>query len=397
MLHFPRWKTFLVLGITILGLLLALPNVLPQRVLDALPEWLPHKTVHLGLDLRGGAHVVLEVEQEDLYQKLAEPVIDDIRSALREARIGYTGLRRTNGSVTVTIRESDRVDEAARLIRNIAQPVSGGLFSQGMETSEFTVDVSGTRITATFTQAGIESRVSRAIQQSIEIIRRRVDELGTTEPNIQRQGLDRVLVQVPGLEDSSRLINLLGQTARLQFRLLCEDQPTGSERVPPGCARVVSMEDPNFAYFVQTGARATVEGEHLTDAQPGFDSQTNEPIVLFRFNQTGAVRFGRLTQENVGRPFAIVLDDQVISAPVIREPILGGSGQISGNFTVQEANDLAILLRAGALPVNLVVVEERTVGPSLGADSIAAGTLASIVGTIAVIVFMAISYGLFGI
>jgi preprotein translocase subunit SecD len=240
--------------------------------------------------------------------------------------------------------------------------------------------------------------VARVVAQSIEVIRRRIDQLGTTEPNIQRQGADRILVQVPGEQNPERVKELIGKTAKLTFRLVdvsISAQQALDSRVPPGSEIVVSQDDPPQPYLLEQ--REIITGENLVDAQPGFDQRTNEPIVSFRFDTQGGRKFGLATQQNVGRPFAIVLDDEVISAPVIREPILGGTGQISGGFSVQEANDLAILLRAGALPAKLTIVEERTVGPGLGADSIEAGRIASIIGIIAVVVFMLVAYGLFGI
>jgi preprotein translocase subunit SecD len=250
------------------------------------------------------------------------------------------------------------------------------------------------------TEAAMNDRIRQSVDQSIQIIERRVNELGTVEPSIQRQGADRILVQVPGLQDPSRLKEILGKTAKLTFRLVDQSinpqEAVQSGRIPP---------DSELLYEGRGGQRVPilvekrimVSGEDLTDAQPGFDQRTSEPIVSFRFNTNGARRFAQVTQENVGRPFAIVLDNEVISAPVIREPILGGSGQISGSFTVQSANDLAILLRAGALPAPLTIVEERTVGPGLGQDSIEKGKHASYAGAALVIVFMLVTYGLFGL
>ncbi len=248
------------------------------------------------------------------------------------------------------------------------------------------------------TDAGIDYRVSSAVNQSMEVVRRRVDELGTTEPLIQRQGEDRIIVQVPGLTDPQRLKALLNQTAKLSFRMVDGTMPVqeAMNGRPPASSEVLySMDDPPVPYLVEK--QVLVSGENLVDAQASFNQQTNEPVVTFRFDSRGAQRFAQVTQQNVNRPFAIILDNQVISAPVIREPIVGGSGQISGNFTVDGANDLAVLLRAGALPATLTVVEERTVGPGLGADSINAGVVASAIGAIGVVVFMLAFYGSFGI
>jgi protein-export membrane protein SecD len=398
MLYFTRWKALAIIGAVLLGILMALPNALPENVRGAMPGFLPSSPVTLGLDLRGGSHVLLEVERADLEDQLSSQLIGDIRQTMRDERIRYSGLGLQNGTVAVRITDDAEVDRAYDVLRDLVRPVSVGFFGQGDTAPEFEVSRRNNQIVFAFTTAGIESRIDRAIDQSLEIVGQRINALGTTEPTIQRQGLDRILVQVPGLDDPERIKDILGQTARLQFRLLCDDQPQRpGERAPPECDALPDATNPDFIYWVHTSSRATVEGEHLTDAQPAFDSQTNEPIVSFRFDHQGALRFGRLTQENVGRPFAIVLDSEVISAPRINEPILGGSGQISGRFSTQEANDLAIVLRSGALPAKLIIVEERSVGPSLGSDSIRAGIIAAITGLTGVLVFMAFSYGMFGL
>jgi protein-export membrane protein SecD len=398
MLYFTRWKAAAIIGAVVLGILMALPNALSPGMRDAMPDFLPSSPVTLGLDLRGGSHVLLEVDRADLEDQLARQLIGDIRQTMREERIRYTGLGRQNGTIAVRITDEADVERAYESLRDLAQPVSIGFFGQGDTAPEFEVSRQGSQIVFAFTTAGIEAKIDRAVDQSLEIVGQRINALGTTEPIIQRQGLDRILVQVPGLEDPQRVKDILGRTARLQFRLLCDDQPQqADERAPPDCDALPDTSNPDLIYWVATSSRATVEGEHLVDAQPAFDSQTNEPIVSFRFNQQGALRFGKLTQENVGRPFAIVLDNEVVSAPRINEPILGGSGQISGQFTTQEANDLAIVLRSGALPAKLTIVEERTVGPSLGSDSIRAGVMASIIGLIGVLVFMVVAYGMFGL
>ena len=251
-------------------------------------------------------------------------------------------------------------------------------------------------ITLTPTDAALTERIRQAVDQSIQIIERRVNELGLVEPTIQREGIDRILVQVPGLQDPSRLKEILGKTAKLDFRMVDQSMPAeqAAQTRPPADSEVLDGEG-GAKYLIEK--RVLVSGADLTDAQPGFDQRTSEPIVSFRFNSSGARKFAEATQENVGKPFAIVLDNKVISAPVIREPILGGSGQISGNFTVQSANDLAILLRAGALPAPLTIIEERTVGPGLGQDSIKAGEHAAYAGAALVIVFMFATYGLFGL
>jgi len=399
MLYFAKWKIIAIAAVCLLGVFLALPNVLGQGVLTSLPNWLPHKTVHLGLDLRGGAHVVLEVDRKNLVDRLSKQLMGDVRQGLRREKIGYQGLNRKGTRVSVLIRDPEQVGRAMTRLRELSQPISD-IFGQAGTSNDIGISSDGSRIVAEITEPGLNDRIQRAVRQSIEIVRRRIDALGTTEPTIQQQGVGRILVQVPGLGDTERLIAILKDPAVLSFQLLCETQPQPGQpaaRAPAGCEAVPSREGPGIVYNVQTSRLATVDGEDLVDAQPGFDQQTNEPIVSFRFNQSGARRFGRLTQRNVGRRFAIILNDQVVSAPVIREPILGGSGQISGGFRIEEVNNLAIVLRSGALPAKLVIVEERTVGPSLGADSIAAGQIASLIGMTAVIAFIIVSYGLFGV
>ncbi|HEX2431888.1 MAG TPA: protein translocase subunit SecD [Aestuariivirgaceae bacterium] len=396
MLFFSKTKMIATLAVVALSFYLALPNVLPANIRSMLPLF--NGPIVLGLDLQGGSHVLLEVDQATLKDQYAKQLIGDIRQALRAQKIPYSGLGRSGDSVSVRITDPSRMDAAMTELRKLQQPLDTGFFGNGGTTRQYDIRQDGDQIIFTFTPAGLEYRIGRAIEQSLDIVGKRINALGTTEPIIQRQGVDRILVQVPGLQDPARLKDLLGQTAKLQFRLLCDNQPTSAtERPPADCEALPDQKQPNQIYWVQTSSRATVDGEDLNDAQPAFDNRTNEPIVSFRFNQQGALKFGQLTRDNVGRPFAIVLDNKVVSAPRINEPILGGSGQISGNFTTQEATDLAIVLRSGALPARLSVVEERSVGPSLGSDSIRAGIIASIIGLVTVLLFMVLCYGLFGI
>jgi preprotein translocase subunit SecD len=398
MLHFPTWKTVLVCLVSLIGILLALPNFFDAEDLNSLPSWLPRQQIVLGLDLQGGSHMLLEVDRGSVIDERLETLRDDIRSNLREARIGYTGLRVGNKQVQVRIRNEEQRAEATDSLRDLEAPIGGSLLTGGGVNEVVIEDADDGALILRLTEDGMSERVRSAVAQSVEIVRRRIDELGTTEPTIQRQGEDRILVQVPGLKDPERLKALLGQTAKLFFRMVDQSitpQQALATRVPPGSEILYTTDEPAIPYLVEK--RVLVSGENLVDAQPGFDSRNNEPIVLFRFDTQGGQRFAAATQANVGRPFAIVLDDEVVSAPVIQQAILGGSGQISGNFTVESATDLAILLRAGALPAKLTIVEERTVGPGLGADSIAAGRIASIVGLAAVLFFMVMSYSLFGL
>ncbi len=399
MLHFTKWKAFSIVAIILAGILMALPNVLQESTRAKIPSFLPSTPVTLGLDLQGGSHVLLEVDKTSLRQTLAKQLRGDVRQTLwLDRKIKHTVSQRPDGSAIVRITEPGKVDEALEALQTLSQQVNTGFFNQGADVQDMEFDRNGDQITIRFSDTGLEQRIGRAVEQSLEIIGRRINALGTTEPTIQRQGIDRILVQVPGLQDPARLKAILGQTAKLTFQLLCETQrQSPDDRVPAGCEELEAREGALQPYWVQTSRRATVDGADLVDAQPGFDSRNGEPIVTFRFNTKGAQLFGRLTQANVNRPFAIVLDSKVVSAPVINEPILGGTGQISGNFTVEEVNDLAIVLRSGALPAKLVIVEERTVGPSLGSDSVRAGLIACIIGLIGVLVFMVISYGLFGV
>jgi len=397
MLHFSRLKTTAILVITAIGILFALPNLLPPAALAVLPSWLASSRVTLGLDLQGGSHILLEVDGAALRKERAEQIRDEVRNVLREQRIGYSGLTIRDSAIQLRLRDPNDTTKAVAALRQLAAPITTSLL--GGSTGEMDLTVSSASegaVTVTLTDAGLTARIRSAVDQSIEIIRRRIDQLGTVEPNIQRQGADRILVQVPGLQDPQRLKTLLGQTAKLSFRMV--DQSMSPQQAlegrPPPDSEVLQGQD-GIPYLVEKQVR--VSGEDLVDAQPGFDQNTRQPIVTFRFNSNGARRFAATTQAAVGQPFAIVLDNQVISAPRINEPILGGSGQISGSFTVQQANDLAILLRAGALPAPLKVVEERTVGPSLGQDSIEAGKLAAFVAAGLVAVFMVAVYGLFGL
>ena len=396
MLYFTRWKATAILLTALVICLFAVPNFLPEKMVASWPKWAQRHVV-LGLDLQGGSHILLEVDTKAVRKEMLETLRDDMRRVLRDARIGYTGLVVRGNSVEVRIREGANADQAETKLRTLPQPLGGLLNATGQRSIDITTEAGGL-IRLTVTDPAIIERVRQSVDQSIQIIERRVNELGTVEPLIQREGTDRILVQVPGLQDPTRLKQLLGKTAKLDFRMV--DTGTSPEqavqgRAPPDDDLLYSASAPKTPYLVEK--RVLVSGGDLTDAQPGFDQRSSEPIVSFRFNTSGARKFAQVTQENVGKPFAIVLDNEVISAPVIREPILGGSGQISGSFTVQSANDLAILLRAGALPAPLTIIEERTVGPGLGADSIAKGKISSYVGAAMVIVFMLATYGLFGL
>ncbi|HTZ34777.1 MAG TPA: protein translocase subunit SecD [Stellaceae bacterium] len=387
MLYFAQWKVLLICAVCALGVLFSLPNLFTPAQLAWLPGSIPHKQVALGLDLRGGSYLLLEVDVAAAQTEQLNSLVDNVRDVLRNAKIGYTGLNVENNAIVFTIRDTDRIEDARGALAKIDPSLGVDISPDGAGKMQFTAQAT-------------DQRRAQAVEQSIEIIRRRIDETGTKEPTIQQQGQDRILVELPGIDNPEHVKALLGKTAKLTFQLVdtsvsVEDARHG--RMPPG-DEILPAEDRaarggQAAYLVRK--RVMVSGDTLTDAQATF--QNNEPVVSFRFDAVGAKRFGDATRENVGKPFAIVLDNKVISAPVIREPILGGSGIISGSFTVQSASDLALLLRAGALPAPITILEERTVGPDLGADSIHAGAVASIVGVALVVIFMFLFYGLFGL
>ena len=388
MLYFANWKVLLISGVCLLGVLLSALNLLTPAQLAYLPGFM-RKQVALGLDLRGGSYLLLQVDVAAAQHERLNTVIDSVRNTLRDAHIGYTGLNVEGDAIAFTIRETDRLEEAKRDLAKIDPDLTVEIAPDGTGTMKFSA-------------VATETRRRQAVEQSIEIIRRRIDETGTKEPTIQREGQDRILVQLPGVDNPEHVKALLGRTAKLTFQLVdqsvtVEDARRG--RLPPGDEILPAVDEGRGrgggagAYVVRK--RVMVGGDTLTDAQATF--QNNEPVVSFKFDSVGGKKFGDATRENVGKPFAIVLDNKVISAPVIREPILGGSGIISGSFTVQSASDLALLLRAGALPAPISILEERTVGAELGADSIHAGAIASIVGVVLVIIFMVLFYGLFGV
>ena len=390
MVYIAKWKVIAILAVCVLGLIYASPNLFSRQLTESLPSWFPSKQVSLGLDLQGGSHLLLEVEYQAVFRERLEALVDTVRTALRGAQIGYGNLGVEGNGVSVVIREAGQVDRAREALAGIDPDTSLELGDGG-------------RISLNLTEQAMAARRVAVIDQSIEIVRRRIDETGVREPTIQRQGEDRILVQLPGIDDPERIKNLLGRTANMTFHMVDTQVPfqdVQARRLPPGDMAVPSANEigpDGKPMLIAVEKRVRVGGDALVDAQSSFDSRTNEPVVSFRFDSAGARRFADVTKENVGKPFAIVLDGTVITAPVIREPILGGNGQISGNFSVQETHDLALLLRAGALPAPLTILEERTVGPGLGADSIAAGQIACIVGMIAVVIFMAVYYGRFGV
>lgn len=372
MLDFPKWKMFVVTLVAFAGIFFASPNFLPMQGIN-------DSKLKLGLDLRGGSHLLLEVDFEEYIEAQYENLVGEIRTALRTDKVGYRNLSADSTGISFDIRDIEEIEKAQKII------IDSSPFYEVMESSG--------KIKVKFQSSYLNQKRTELVNQSIEVIRRRVDPDGTTEPIIQRQGEDRIVLQVPGAEDPEQIKIVINQTAKLSFHMVKGDDPVAPNAVAsPGHVILEDMENK----FWEVEKRQLLGGENLDDAGQGFDNFGNI-TVNFKFDSVGGKIFGDLTKNNVGKRFASVLDDVVISAPAIREPILGGNGQITGDFKIDEANELAKLLRAGALPATLKIMEERTVGASLGADSIAAGKTASIVAVSIVAVFMILTYGFFGI
>ncbi|MGP6085708.1 protein translocase subunit SecD [Antarctobacter jejuensis] len=417
MLQVDLWKRVLIWATVVVGLLLAMPNAFYTRVevhndaakaieagfdteenrtaLGNWPSFLPSGLVNLGLDLRGGAHLLAEVQVEDVYEARMEALWPEVRDVLRAERdtVGTIRLQpsRVPGELRVRVSQPEGMARAMEVVRDLATPV---VSLTGAGASDIEVSSENDVLVVTLSEAERQAMDDRTMQQSLEIIRRRIDEVGTREPTIQRQGFDRILIQVPGIGSAQELKEIIGTTAQLTFQPVVTRTTDASEAPGVGNELLPSLDDEGVFYILEQAP--VVTGEELTNAQPAFD-QNGRPAVNFNFNPSGARKFGDYTANNIGSPFAIVLDDEVISAPVIQSHIPGGSGIITGNFTVEESTHLAVLLRAGALPAKMVFLEERTIGPELGQDSIDAGKIATIVAFVAVLVFMFLSYGLFGV
>ena len=416
MLQIDLWKRILIWGIVAIGVFLALPNAFYTRVEthnDAVtaierqgatpereaaaagwPSFMPSGLVNLGLDLRGGAHLLAEVQVEDVYAQRLEALWPEVRDALRPERDTVGTIRlQPSGPMELRIRISqpDGMARALEVVRGLAQPV---VSLTGAGETDLAVSGEGDEVVVRLSEAERQATDERTVRQSLEIIRRRIDEVGTREPTIQRQGSDRILIQVPGIGSAAELKEIIGTTAQLTFQPVVGRGASANDSPGIGNEILPSLDEEGVFYELEQAP--VVTGEELVDAQPSYD-QNGRPAVSFRFNPSGARKFGDYTAENIGNPFAIVLDDEVISAPVIQSHIPGGSGIITGNFSVEESTNLAVLLRAGALPAGLEFLEERTIGPELGQDSIDAGKVATVVAFSAVLVFMFLTYGLFGI
>ncbi|MCA0927445.1 protein translocase subunit SecD [Ruegeria profundi] len=416
MLQIDTWKRVLIWLVCVTGLLMALPNAFYTRVEQSndakveielgidtpelqaeaaqWPNWLPSSLVNLGLDLRGGAHLLAEVKVEDVYESRMEAMWPEIRDALRDERATVGTIRKQESApdeIRVRISQPDGMSRALEVVRGLARQVQT---LTGVGATDIEARAEGDTIIVQLSEAEKLASDDRTVRQALEIIRRRIDEVGTREPTIQRQGAQRILIQVPGIGSAGELKEIIGTTAQLTFNPVA-GRGTDPDAVPGIGQEIVPSIDETGVYYTLESA-PVVTGEELVDAQPSFD-QNGRPAVSFRFNTSGARKFGDYTLENIGAPFAIVLDDEVISAPVIQSHIPGGSGIITGNFTVEESTNLAVLLRAGALPAGMEFLEERTIGPELGQDSIDAGQVATVVAFVAVLVFMGLSYGLFGV
>ncbi|HWA17877.1 MAG TPA: protein translocase subunit SecD, partial [Devosia sp.] len=395
MLQFTPLRTAIIAIVAALGIFFAIPNFFPKDVVASWPSFLSHQGMTLGLDLQGGSHLLLQVNRDSIITERVKELRRDVRQLLAsEKGIGNIITTDADG-ITIELTDPSQQSEAMTAVQTLQTNINGTLLGVGGTPElEYGTTPDG-KITIKLSAQGITDRMSALITQSMEVIRKRVDEVGTTEPTIQRQGNDRVLVQVPGFEDSARLKDLISRTARLTFHLVHPSMTASqaeAQGIPSGYFILPSTDGGNELL----NENIELGGESLTNAQPGFDQQTGRSVVSFQFDTRGAIIFGEITSKNVGKRFAIVLDNQVITAPVIQQPITGGSGQISGSFTPATANDLAVLLRAGALPATLDVIEARSVGASLGADSIKSGLTAGVVAAILVIAFMVVAYGLFG-
>ncbi|WP_291727076.1 protein translocase subunit SecD [Leisingera sp. F5] len=416
MLQIDLWKRVLIWLVCAAGLMLALPNGFYTRVeqandavadietkgetperLEAAGQWpsfLPSGLVNLGLDLRGGAHLLAEVQVSDVYEARMDALWPEVRDALRPERGTVGTFRRQPGQadqIRVKITKPEGMARAMEVVRELANPITT---LTGVGANDIEVSAEAGILVVRLSEAEKTASDDRTVRQALEIVRRRIDEVGTREPTIQRQGADRILIQVPGIGSASELKAIIGTTAQLTFNPVVGRGSDADAAPGIGNKIIPSLDEDGIYYTIE--AAAVVTGEDLVDAQPSFD-QNGRPAVTFRFNTSGARRFGDYTAENIGSPFAIVLDDEVVSAPVIQSHIPGGSGIITGNFSIEESTNLAVLLRAGALPAGLEFLEERTIGPELGQDSIDAGKIATIVAFIAVLVFMGLSYGLFGL
>ncbi|MGH7024224.1 MAG: protein translocase subunit SecD [Caulobacteraceae bacterium] len=391
MLELSRWKVILVLASAIFGLIFTLPNLLPDQVLQTVPSWLPHDRLSLGLDLRGGSYLLEEVDTNELTQERLTNLTEDVRTKLRVAQVNFSNLALAGHVVTVQIPDPAQYQQAVKLLTN---QIGGALIGGGRDTQ--VRQTPGQTIQISYVPQAAHDAAEDAVTRSIEIIRKRIDALGAVNPSITRQGANRIVIEAPGESDPERLKAVIGKTAKLTFQLVdttISPDDIKAGRIPPD-DEILPSDDHIQEYYV-VKRRAMVDGGMLTNATNSHD-QNGNPDIAFAFNGMGAQRFGEATSENVGKPFAIIIDNRVISAPVIQTPILGGSGEITGNFTEDSAHDLALVLKTGALPAPLRMVEQHTVGAELGADAVKAGQLSILIGAVLIFLFIILAYGLFG-
>jgi protein-export membrane protein SecD len=401
MLHVSRFTKIIVALILIVGIMLSLPNALPENIRTKMPSWLPHDTVSLGLDLQGGSYILLEVQLDPVLRDKVDMTVGELRRSFRKAHIGYTDLASTGDGLSLRILDPGQYEEARAIVKAANPSTGNGVIGASGRQYEM-AEAGDQRIQLTMTDAYKKQTKHEIVAQSIETVRRRIDELGTKEPSIEQQGDDRIVVQVPGLQDPSQLISILKTTAKMTFQLVDEnaDQQAAQRGNVPIGDELLDMDEgrlPNGqAQKIVVQRRVLVAGDRLKKAGWSTDQRTGQVVVTFSFDTVGARQFGDVTKENVNKRFAIVLDKKVLTAPNIREPILQGSGQIDGNFTIKSAQELSAMLNAGALPAPLKPIEMRTVGPELGADQIRAGRDSAIAGLICVAFFIFLRYGMFG-
>ena len=394
---FPTWKVWMLTALLVVGVLLAIPSLLTEAQREQIPDFLPQPSINLGLDLSGGVHILLEAQTEEFEAQRLQTMSDRIEDTMEDdgPRIEIGGLSRSGGEISFTVRDEAQLDDAMQRVQALTQPIG---FAGERDFSVQNVDSLGILVRPT--ETGTSEAINTAVETATEVVRARIDELGTREPTIIRQGSERIVVQVPGLDSPESLMSLLGRTASLEFRMVNFD---ADPNMALACQAPIGSEALPYANQTETAGcaivqrRVMVSGDQLVNAQQGFDQRTGEVTVNLTFDGPGGRAFGRVTQENVGRPFAIILDGEVLSAPNINEPILGGNAQITGSFSVQSANELAIALRSGRLPVELAVIEDRTVGAEIGEEGVRLGGLAGMIATVAVMTFMFITYGRFGI
>jgi SecD/SecF fusion protein len=393
-MYFSRWKIFAVIAVCVLGMLIAVPNMMSRDTLAKLPGWVPTRQVNLGLDLQGGSYLLMQIDLNTLTKERLEGLVDGARTALRTAKIAFTSAEADGNDVKITLRDPAQTQDAVAALNKLDPGVGGAA-------SIYQIATSGPgEIKIGVTEAAARDRASKALEQSVSIVRRRVDATGVAQPQISRQDPDRILLELPGVKDPDRIKDVIGKTAKMDFHLVDETAVPDPAHIPPGDILLIddSMKGrTGQATPILVKRKIEVSGENLTDAHASTDQQTGGWVVNFKFDSVGARKFAQVTEQNVGHRFAVVLDGKVVTAPSIREPITGGSGQISGNFTAQDAADTALLLNAGALPAPIKIIEERSVGPDLGADSIKAGIYATMLGLALVLIYMLVTYGLFGL